>query len=51
LLPLHSARVKILTNHPAGSYKLTDDDGGKRLVILSPDKFWSLSNYLVIETD
>lgn len=50
-IPLNSDKVKIYTNHPADSYAVTDIYGYKSLEILSPDLFWSLSNYLVIETD
>lgn len=50
-IPLHSAKVKIYTNHPSDSYRLIDCGGEKTLDIISPDRFWSLTNYLVIQTD
>lgn len=51
-LPLASGKVKILTNHPDGSYTLSDGaDGHKTLLITDSLRFWSLSNYLVVQTD
>ena len=50
-LPLYSDKARIHTNHPEGSYKIVENDRQKTLTILDPDKFWSLTNYLVIETD
>lgn len=51
LLPLNSRKPRILTNHPEQSYELIDEKGEKTLRILDPDLFWSLTNYLVIQTD
>lgn len=49
-IPLLSKSVKILSNHPGKSYEIhTDDDGMKTLRILNSEKFWSLSNYLVVQ--
>lgn len=52
-LPIYKKNVKILTNHPAGSYKLIES--GKKSVdkleILNYSDFWSASKYLVIVTD
>lgn len=50
-IPLHSKKAKVLTNQPAGSYVIEDVDGSKVLRITNPGKFWSLSNYLVIQVD
>ncbi|MDE5643413.1 MAG: hypothetical protein K2I56_07970 [Muribaculaceae bacterium] len=51
-LHLHSRKGRVLTRHPDGSYRLeTAADGSRTLVILDPDAFWKLSNYLVIQTD
>ena len=50
-LPLHASKVRILTNHPESSYELVDENGQKTLEITDPHKFWSLTNYLVIQTD
>ncbi len=48
---LHCEKAKILTNHPADSYEIVDNDKQLKLHILDAAKFWSLSNYLVIESD
>ncbi|MDE6192112.1 MAG: hypothetical protein K2G47_10930 [Muribaculum sp.] len=50
-LPLNSRKPRLLTNHPEGSYELLEENGKKTLHILDPDLFWSLTNYLVIQTD
>lgn len=51
-LPLHSKKAEVLTNQPSGSYVIsTDSDGSKVLTITNPDRFWSTSNYLVIKID
>lgn len=49
-LPLHSKKAKILTNQPADSYEITDGAGGQKvLIIKNPTRFWSTSNFLVIQ--
>ncbi|MEE1207275.1 MAG: hypothetical protein UHP27_03790 [Muribaculaceae bacterium] len=50
-IPLHAKKAKVLSNQPAGSYTLTEKNGQAVLTITNPDKFWSLSNYLVIQLD
>lgn len=49
VIPLRSKSAKILTSHPADSYTL-DRDANKEytLRIQDPDRFWSVSKYLVI---
>jgi len=51
VLPLASKKAKVLTNHPADSYNITDVEGSKVLNVTNPARFWSLSNYLVVQTD
>lgn len=47
---LNSGNPKILSQMPASSYKLQkNEDKTTTLVILDPAKFWSVSNYLVVE--
>ena len=48
-IKLYSRSAKLLTAHPAGSYKL-EQDANKQYVlrIENPSKFWSTSRYLVI---
>ncbi len=36
---------------PADSYTIEDYDGLKTIKVTNPEKFWSLSNYLVIQVD
>ena len=50
-IDLHSAKAKVLTNQPEGSYVLEDQNGHKVLRITNPASFWSPSNYLVIQID
>ncbi|MGZ4097881.1 MAG: Cbp1 family collagen-binding glycoprotein adhesin, partial [Bacteroidia bacterium] len=51
-IPINSDKVKIITNHPSDSYTLEKDskdkDLVKTIVITNPEKFWSVSKYLVI---
>lgn len=49
-IPCNNKKVKIWTNHPAGSYELIESaNGNKTIRILNSDKFWSLSNHLIIQ--
>lgn len=49
-IPLNGRRVKILSSHPASSYKIeTGSDKMETLVITNPQQFWSISKYLVIQ--
>lgn len=50
-IALHSKKAEVLTNQPAGSYNIADENGQKVLVITNPEQFWSLSNYLVVKID
>jgi predicted nucleic acid-binding Zn-ribbon protein len=52
VLQLHSNKAEVLTNQPADSYTITDDANGKKVLkITNPEKFWSLTNYLVIKVN
>lgn len=50
-IDLNSRKINILTNHPVGSYEIIDSNTTKILHITDPKKFWSRSNYLVVQTD
>ena len=51
-IDLHSRKAKVLTNQPADSYTITDAPNGNRVLkIQNPARFWSVSNYLVIQVD
>jgi chromosome segregation ATPase len=49
VLSLHSNKAEVLTNQPADSYSIVDQNGQKVLKITNPEKFWSLTNYLVVK--
>lgn len=45
-----SKKIKILTNHPKESYTLTEGADKKVTInITNPQKFWSVSKYLVVQ--
>ena len=49
-IKLYSKEAKLLTAHPEGTYELIKDDKDQlTLNITNPNKFWSVSRYLVIE--
>lgn len=54
-IPVNSDDVKIITNHPPDSYRLDKDAKKKNVVrtltVTDPEKFWSISKYLVISGD
>lgn len=46
---LSAKKAKLITTHPAGSYKIEGADGkADKLVIINAEDFWSASKYLVI---
>ena len=51
-IDLMSEKIKVITNHPSGSYKIEGEEGNaKKLIILDSDAFWSSSKYLVMVVD
>lgn len=44
-------KAKIITPVPSGSYTMEQHDDYTYLIITNPDRFWSVSNYLIIQTD
>jgi hypothetical protein len=48
IIPLNAKFKKLLTTHPAGSYKIAEDKKSDSLVITDPLAFWSENKYLVI---
>jgi hypothetical protein len=48
VIPLNAKFKKILTTHPAESYKITGDKKADSLVITDQSAFWSENKYLVI---
>lgn len=50
-IALHSKKAQVMSKHPSDSYAIEDAGGQKVLHILDPNKFWELSNYLVVKID
>ncbi len=50
-IPTHAKKAQILTNQPQDSYEIIDENGLKVIKIINADKFWNLTNYLVIQVD
>lgn len=51
-IPLHSDKAKVMTNQPADSYRIEEGENGqKTLIITNANRFWSTSNFLVIQID
>ncbi len=49
-IPIPSSDPKILTQMPASSYRIEKNKGMSTLYITDPTAFWSVSNYLIIQT-
>lgn len=48
-IPLGAKKAKLVTTHPAGSYKIEGSEGkAEKISITNPEDFWSASKYLVI---
>lgn len=49
-IPIENKEIKIVTSHPTDSYTLDKDSNGKckAINITNPEKFWSISKYLVV---
>ena len=49
-LKFYSKSAELLSTHPAGSYQLVKDKQGQyEIHITDPQKFWSVSKYLVVQ--
>lgn len=49
MVPLNTKRATLITTHPEGSYEMTEnEDGSKVLNINNKEAFWSISKYLVV---
>jgi hypothetical protein len=49
--PLNSKKVKLISEHPADSYTLVEEnDKIAYLEIEDPDEFWKLTKYVIVET-
>ncbi len=50
-LPLNTKRVKLISEHPANSYRLIEEnDKIAFLEIENPREFWKLTKYVILET-
>mgnify|MGYP005812819611 FL=1 len=50
--PLYASKVKVLTSHPEGSFELANgQEGTLVLYVKDADAFWSISKYLVVQTN
>jgi DNA repair exonuclease SbcCD ATPase subunit len=50
-LNIPGKKVTLISPAPPASYRLYQEPAGYRLVINDPTSFWSISNYLVIQTE
>ncbi len=50
-IPVNAKKAKLITSHPAGSYKMEGEGKVDKLVITDAGVFWSVSKYLVIQAD
>lgn len=50
-IPVNSRKVKLVTEHPAGSYELVRQDENmiSAIAIVNPEEFWKISKYAVVE--
>lgn len=49
---LYAKKAEVMTQQPKDSYELVDGDNGmKVLKITNPDKFWNVSNFLVVKVN
>ena len=52
IIPLFRPKVKVLTNHPDGSYEIiSGDEDTKSIKILDKETFWSISKFLVVQVN
>lgn len=50
IIPLHTKKAQIISEHPNDSYQLVEEDGQiAYLQIDKPEEFWKISKYAVIE--
>lgn len=50
-IPLNAKKGEVMTKQPKDSYNISEVNGAAVLNITNPEKFWSMSNYLVIKVD
>lgn len=47
-IPIRAESPKLVSSHPAGSYKLVGEEDNSSLVITDPEEFWKLTKHLAI---
>lgn len=51
-IPTHATKAEVMSNQPKDSYTIVSDPAGQKIVrITNSNKFWSVSNYLVIKVN
>jgi uncharacterized coiled-coil protein SlyX len=50
-IPVNGSKAELVTSHPPYSYKTVQNGKVKELIITDPEKFWSVSKYLVVISD
>lgn len=50
-IPIGARKATLVTSHPEGSFRFAGTDNVEKLEILDAAKFWSVSKYLVVQTD
>ena len=51
-IPLFRPKVKVLTNHPEGSYEIiTGEEDTKTIKIIDKEAFWSISKFMVAQVN
>ncbi|MFT3885216.1 MAG: hypothetical protein QM724_07240 [Flavobacteriales bacterium] len=51
VIPVNAKKAKVITSHPADSYKLVGEGKVDNLTVTDTAAFWSVSKYLVIQAD
>lgn len=50
-IPLNAKKGEVMTKQPKDSYQIVDVNGAAVLNITNPQKFWAMSNFLVVKVD
>ena len=50
-IPTHSRKAEVMTSQPKDSYLIVEQSGQKVIKITNPEKFWQISNFLVVKVD
>lgn len=50
-IPLNAKKGEVMTKQPKDSYQIVEVNGAAVLNITNPQKFWAMSNFLVVKVD